>query len=398
MASPIQFTGKLVRYAAPVLVVVVAIVAARALIAAKAAPPKVTRPARVLPVEIATADPITSPPTYEAYGVVRPLRELSVRPVVGGPIVAVHPNLITGGRVLAGETLLQVDPRDYQLAVATATAALHGAQADLAIEEGSATVAKAEWKLLDGSFETTPAGRSLALREPYVAKRRAEVESAKARLDQAQLDLARVAIIAPFDAVVLSESVEVGAQVSPGSEVALIVDTSSFLVEVSLPAERTADLDFSGTVARVRLSDANPQHSRDGELLRLTGEVDPAGRMVRAQVGIVDPLEGTDPLRLGSYVRVDVPLNAIPNALSIPRAALQEGDIVWLAKDGRELAFQSVQVALRRDHDILITAGLTEGQQVITSPIAVPLPGTALRIVTEGATSTQPDAQPGADQ
>ncbi len=120
--------------------------------------------------------------------------------------------------------------------------------------------------------------------------------------------------------------------------------------------------------------------------------------MVRAQVGIVDPLEGTDPLRLGSYVRVDVPLNAIPNALSIPRAALQEGDIVWLAKDGRELAFQSVQVALRRDHDILITAGLTEGQQVITSPIAVPLPGTALRIVTEGATSTQPDAQPGADQ
>jgi hypothetical protein len=78
---------------------------------------------------------------------------------------------------------------------------------------------------------------------------------------------------------------------------------------------------------------------------------------------------------------VDVPLLASPDTLSIPRGALREGDIVWLAKDGKELSFQAVTVGLRRDHDVLISAGLEPGQRVITSPIAVPVPGTALRVI-----------------
>lgn len=381
MASPIQTAGKVLRYVAPILILVLAVLAARGLIAARKAPPKVERAARVLPVEVAIATEVTAPPTYEAYGVVRPRQELAVRPVVGGPVIEVHANMIAGGLVQKGEVLFRVDPRDYELNVATARAALAGAEANLAIEEGSAAVAKSEWELLEGAVETTQAGKSLALREPYLARQRAEVESARASLGMAELNLERTRVVAPFDAVILSESLEVGSQVSPGTEVARIVGTESFLIEVNVPAERTGALDFSGTPAGIRLSDAEGGKPRTGELLRLAGEVDPAGRMARAQVALLKPMEGSDPILLGSYVRVDVPLQATDGALSIPRSALHEGDVVWLAKDGDELAFQPVTVTLRRDDDVLISSGLVAGQQVITSPIAVPVPGTALRVL-----------------
>ncbi|MEM8712030.1 MAG: efflux RND transporter periplasmic adaptor subunit, partial [Planctomycetota bacterium] len=363
MASPTQVAGTVLRYAAPLLVIAAAVVAARALIAARKAPPKVERPARILPVIVVDAQPFSEAARLEAYGVVRPRSELSVRPVVGGPVLEVHPNMIVGGRIARGETLFKIDPRDYELAVSTAEAALAGSRADLAIEEGTAAVAKAEWELLDGAIETTDAGRSLALREPYVARRRSEVASAIARVQQAELDLARTEVKAPFDAIVLSESLEVGAQVGAGTEVARIVDTATFLVEVTVPADRAAELDFTGTAVRVSRSGGAMETSpREGELLRLTGEVDPAGRMARAQVAIDAPLggsaDGGDPLLLGSYVRVELPLQPIADALVIPRSALREGDVVWLADSDGKLEIRSVEVTLRRTGDVLVSEGL----------------------------------------
>ncbi len=401
MATPIQRAGTVLRYVAPIVVLSVAVLAAKALIDARKAPPKVERPARVLPVEVAKARLLAAPPTYEAYGVVGALRELTIRPVVGGPVVTLHPNMIEGGLVKKGEVLFGVDPRDYEFAEAAARANLLIAEADLAIEQGTAAVAASEWSLLEGTVESTSAGKSLALREPYLAKQSAVVEAAKAQLEQAKLNLERASIQAPFDAVILSESLELGAQVTAGSEVARIVATEAFLLEVNIPSERTTALDFSGTPVTIHVSDGVDAQSREGELLRLAAAVDPAGRMARAQVAVLDPMGGKSPLLLGAYVRVDVPLLASPDALSIPRSALREGDIVWLAKDGEELVFQPVQVALRRNDDVVIRAGLEPGQEVITSAIAVPVPGAALRVIEKDdqpATASKDLSNGGLDQ
>lgn len=401
MATPIQRAGTVLRYVAPIVVLSVAVLAAKALIDARKAPPKVERPARVLPVEVAKAQLLAAPPTYEAYGVVGALRELTIRPVVGGPVVTLHPNMIEGGLVKKGEVLFGVDPRDYEFAEAAARANLLIAEADLAIEQGTAAVAASEWSLLEGTVESTSAGKSLALREPYLAKQSAVVEAAKAQLEQAKLNLERASIQAPFDAVILSESLELGAQVTAGSEVASIVATEAFLLEVNIPSERTTALDFSGTPVTIHVSDGVDAQSREGELLRLAAAVDPAGRMARAQVAVLDPMGGKSPLLLGAYVRVDVPLLASPDALSIPRSALREGDIVWLAKDGEELVFQPVQVALRRNDDVVIRAGLEPGQEVITSAIAVPVPGAALRVIEKDeqpATASKDLSNGGLDQ
>ncbi len=391
MASPIKVVGVLLRWTAPVIVIAGGALVARQLIAQRQAPPKIEPPPRVLPVDVITVDQRDNPASLQVFGSVRPLRTLVLRPTVGGPIQEIHPELLEGGLIGEGETILRVDRRDYLLALDVARSNLVAAQADLDIELGSAAVAAREWKLLEGSIEVTEAGRKLALREPYLARRRSEVESARTRVAQAELDLERTEIKAPFNALVLSETAEVGGQAVVGAELARMVDRSRFAVEVSVPAERLALLQREGATARILL----PDGEREGTLERVLGEVDAEGRMTRLQVTINDPLGSTEPggppeehapaVLLGAYAEVLLPCRPIEGSISVPRAALREGDSVWIADANDELQIRQVDVVMRRPDDVLVVAGLKAGERVITSAVAVPIPGLKLAPRAEGA-------------
>ena len=265
MVSPIKVVGTLLRWTAPVVVIAGGALIAKELIDRREAPPKVDPPPRVLPVDVITVERRDNPASLQVFGTVRPLRTLVLRPTVGGPIQQIHPELLEGGRISEGETILRVDRRDYLLALDVANSNLVAAEADLDIELGNAAVAEREWKLLEGSIEVTDAGRKLALREPYLARRRSEVQSARTRVAQAQLDLERTEIKAPFDALVLSESVEVGGQAVVGAELARMVDRSRFSVEVSVPAERLDLLQPAGGQPRGSCSRTGNGRGRSSE-------------------------------------------------------------------------------------------------------------------------------------
>ena len=388
MASQIKVVGILLRWTAPIAVIACGVFVAKQLINQRQDPPRVEPAPRELPVDVITVEQRDHTASLQVFGNVRPLRTLVLRPTVGGPVQQIHPELLEGGLIRQGETILQVDPRDYALALEVAESGLVAAEADLAIELGNAAVAEREWKLLEGSIEVTEAGRKLALREPYLARRRAEVASARTRVAQAELDLERAEIKAPFDALVLSESVEVGGQAVVGAELARMVDRSRFAVEVSVPAERLSLLQGLGAVARVLL----PNGERTGTFERVLGEVDAEGRMTRLQITITDPLvpqetsgSASPIVLLGAYAEVLLPCRPVENALSVPRAAVREGDTLWIADDNDELQIRQVEILMRRPEDVLVVAGLEDGARVITSMVAVPLPGLKLSPRTRGA-------------
>lgn len=384
MASPIRIAGTLLRFAGPVLIILVGAFIARTLVAGRKAPERTAPVEARMQVEVVTVQSRSHVATLPTYGVVQPLRSQIVRPLVPGVVLEVHPSLISGGRIDAGETLFQLDQREYDLALQTAEAALLGAQADLDVELGTAAVAAKEWELLDGSVEVTPEGKRLALREPYVARRRADLDSAKARVDQARLDLERTRVQSPFDCLVLSENLEVGSQLGAGTQAASIVDRTAFLVEVNVAQSLLASIDLGGE-ASIALGEApdgdSPAPPRIGRIERLLGEVDAAGRMARLQVSVPDPLPGDGsaaPVLLGSFVEVGLPARTLENAFSVPRAAVRENDIVWIVDAENRLAMRQVEVVLRRSNDVLVAAGLVDGDRVVVSPIAVPLPGMGL--------------------
>ena len=120
-----------------------------------------------------------------------------------------------------GDVLVRIDARDIHLSIEQQRAAGARANADLALERGRKAVAEQEWQLFAGDKAQGEA--DLALRGPQLRTAEVGLKGAKSGLDQAKLQLSRTVIRAPFDALVRSNSVEVGRLVSPNQAVATLV-------------------------------------------------------------------------------------------------------------------------------------------------------------------------------
>ncbi|MGB5750354.1 MAG: hypothetical protein WBM69_25515, partial [Desulfobacterales bacterium] len=86
--------------------------------------------------------------TVRGEGTVRPLREIQLVPQVNGKVVFASPVLVDGGEFKKGDTLLRIDPLDYQLAVTLAQARVKDSESRLRVAEEEAAAAKEEWRLL----------------------------------------------------------------------------------------------------------------------------------------------------------------------------------------------------------------------------------------------------------
>ena len=132
-----------------------------------------------------------------------PAESVTLQPQVGGEIVSVSDDLEPGGLFRSGDELLRIDPRDYELAVLQRESEVAQAQSSLRLEQGQQTIAKREFEILNESMQDDD--RELVLRKPQLESVRAQLALAKAKLEQAKLDLQRSRIRAPFNAIVKSK-------------------------------------------------------------------------------------------------------------------------------------------------------------------------------------------------
>lgn len=315
-----------------------------------------------------------------ARGVVGPARSIQLLPRISGKLVETHPELEPGGVVEKGGVLARIDPDDYRIAVERAEAALTRAESGLRLEEGRAAAAKQEWELLENKEEIDAANRALALREPQMAAAKARVESAEAALRRAELNLERTRLRAPFPSVVLEESADVGQFVSPRTPLATLADRGAFWVVPSLPVEALPWISFAETDGQGSKVEVDQDGSTwTGRVLRRMPAVTSGGRMAQVLVEVPDPLEGENPLLIGSYVEAHV--REVRNGawIEIPRRALRRGDEVWVEVEGK-LEIRKVEIAWRREDTVLISTGLEDGDRVVMTNLPAPVPGLKLRL------------------
>ena len=122
---------KLLKLIVPVIVLVAGVAAAAFIVSARKAPPRQERPPMGPLVDVMEAETADVQVTVAGHGEVVPKVAIDVVPQVGGRIVSVHPSLVAGGFFRAGEPLVVIEPRDYELALATAEAQVAQAQAAL---------------------------------------------------------------------------------------------------------------------------------------------------------------------------------------------------------------------------------------------------------------------------
>ncbi|HBQ15636.1 MAG TPA: hypothetical protein DEF51_32435 [Myxococcales bacterium] len=360
-----------------------------------------------LPVRTRALTPGTQAVRVQAQGQVVAARRVVMQPELNGRVVAMNENLIPGGRLAEGDTLVRIDPRDFRAALEQQRAQLENSRVQLTQEESRRVIAEREWALLGrGSSAASDDGRALALRQPQVRSAEASLRAARSGLSQAQTQLSRTTLRAPFDALVQAESVDIGQLVGPATQVATLVGTAQFWVQVSVPLASVQRIQIPGFNAEVGSSARIYQDvgdgvrvEREGRVIRLLGDLDPVGRMARVLVEIDDPLglQREDPglpILIGAFVHVDIDAGQLDEVYEVPRENLHVGDVVHLFGEGH-LAVREVDVVWRRADTVLVR-GLEPNAELVLSPIAVPVEGTQLRRVEEPAVerpSRPPEAE-----
>lgn len=383
-----------IRILLPLAIVALGVVGARALIQMRPQAKQAPREKDPPTVEVMVAAPRTAVARVEGSGVVTPAARVVLQPQVTGRVVRQDERLAPGGRFLAGETLLEIERRDYELAVRQAQARVRQAEVEVRLEASRQRIAEKEWALVGEDLQTDR-DRELALRKPQFAAALANLESAKSALEKARLDLSRTRLVAPFNAMVVEENVDVGQTVGPQSAVATLIGTDRFWVTVSIPVEDLRALRLPGpdgepgspaTVVQV-LGDGQ-RVERRGEVLRVAGPLDPATRTARVVVGIDEPLAGDGlPLLPEAFVEVEIEGRAIDDAYVVPRRALVRGDHVWIVDGEGRLASRRLDIAWREDDSVIVTGGLSAGDKVVLTPLALPIEGMPVVVEEGGATA-----------
>ena len=372
----------------PLVVIAVGVLGAVQLI--RTGPKAQQRPPQVLAtlVETRSLACSTEPVVVDAMGTVVAAQQVVIQPQVSGTITELHPDLVPGGLIRAGEVLLKLDPEEYEVAVKQAEASLARSRAQLQ---------SAEWEIarvrgLDSRGASNKKEMDDALTAQAVAQ--ADVLAAEAALERAQLDLARTTLRAPFTGVITAETVDLGGQVTVQSQLATLVGTDAYWVQVSVPVDRLEWISIptgqgeSGSPVRIcqRLG-ARKVCAWEGEVIRLLGDLEPQGRMARLLVTIPDPLgltattesESRPRLMIGSYVEVAIEGRLLPDVVVLAREELREDDTVWLIAADAKLEIRPVEVAHRGREQVLVTAGLTPQDCLITSDLPAPVAGMNLR-------------------
>jgi RND family efflux transporter MFP subunit len=347
-----------------------------------------------------------------SQGTVMPRREIGFSPEVSGRVVWVSPKLVTGGLFARDEELARIDRGDYELALRQASADIQSAQASMTNalaqvssgeanmaqaqarimrEEAEAAAARAEWKLLGREGEPP----ALLVRDPQLREARAALASAKALMgasrarhesgkaalsaaeaarDQAEVNLERCVMLAPFDGRVKSQSIGVGQLVSRASVLAKIQPVAVAEVRLTLPVGELKHLELDGAMRggavdgpTVKLTAGGNEWI--GKIIRTEGELETATRMMAVVASVSAPYaEGKPALSFGRFVMARIEGRILEGVVVLPRVAFREGGVVYVQRAGK-LISQAVKVAWSDRTRVVIGSGLKGGERVCLSPL-----------------------------
>ena len=329
------------------------------------------------------------PVVLHSQGTVQPTRANTLVPEVPGSVTTVSTEFVVGGRFKQGDLLVQVDERDYAIALTQARANLAQAEAALQEELALGYRALADWKSLGRGGKPS----SLTLREPQLAAARASLAAAGAQVQRAELDVTRTRIVAPYAGRVLEKQVDVGQFVNRGSPVGRIhaidsVDirlplTNRQLTWLTLPSPGKRSLNAMPNV-ELLANIGGQEHRWTGKLVRTEG-VDANTQQLNVIARVQNPYaDGKPPLRVGQFVQALVAGQVLENVFVIRREALRGDDEVLVLNKNSEVFRRRVTVAWTDEQFAAISEGLEPDTVLVLTPLSVVTDGTPVRATIDG--------------
>ncbi|MFK7891142.1 MAG: efflux RND transporter periplasmic adaptor subunit [Granulosicoccus sp.] len=342
-------------------------------------------PVNTLRVEATRVKATEYPVFIKSQGFVQPTLFGTLVPEVSGKVTFLAADLVIGGSFDQGELLLQIDPRDYAIALTQATANLAQAEAQLEEQTALAERAVADWQ----SFGSGASPSALTLREPQLAAARANLDAALAQLERARLDLERTRLTAPYQGMVLDRPIDQGQFLSPGTSVARIYSTDTMDVRLPLSNRQLSHLRLPITAAYQPAVELTARVGRNdytwtGKLVHTEG-IDSSTQQMTVIARIEQPLtQQTMPLRVGQFVEAAIAGSVLSPVFVIPLSALRENREVLLIDSAQTIRRQSVVVAWSDEQVAVLESGLDEGNLLVTTPLSSIADGTPVQASIDG--------------
>ncbi len=333
----------------------------------------------------------------KGFGTAEPERRLELVPQVSGKITyTLRPAFKVGVYVKRGKTLLVIERSDYLIEYKRLKVTVASVKKQIKIAERAYKVSRVNLgrsrrlvrrRALDqGSYERSQ--QQVLDRSQRLESLRQALRVNEILMQRASLNLRRTILRAPFNARISRGDITRGTFVSMGRPVGAIESVDSVEIPVSFSLKDLRKMSRSNG-ERIPLGQI-PAYMKKlpsvlvtadgatwkGKVKRTASGLDRATRTLTLYVSVdLKKQKKAGSLLSGTFCRVKIPARKLDRAISLPRRALYEGNVVYLVKDGK-IAKRVVQVASLDSDSVIVTAGLHTGDAVIVSQLSDPIVGT----------------------
>lgn len=331
----------------------------------------------------------------ESQGKVQASQIASISAPVAGPVEWVSPAMEAGGFVSEGEPLLRLVSSDYETAKARSMAAMQQAQAE-------ATFASNELaRLVELADKRLASDAQLQGAQRTADVNAARLADAQASFRQAELDLERATIRAPFDAVIQSRDVELGQYVNRAQTVAVLLGADEVEVRVPLAIRQLGFLDvplgMRGEIDEEAAPDVTlkgfyggDEYTWAGKLVRTEAVIDPNSNTVQTIIRVRQPNAGVSPkqtaaipLPIGLYVQAHIEGRLVDDLIALPRSVIRNNNQVLVVDAENKMYYRDVDIYRLEEDRVLISGGILPGEFICTSPIQAVVNGMSVQPVRE---------------
>lgn len=352
--------------------------------------------APLAPVQAATAVREAVPRYLSGLGTVTAANTVTVRSRVDGQLMALH--FQEGQQVKAGDLLAEIDPSQFKVALA---------QAEGQLAKDKATLANARRDLAryqQLSKTNLVSRQELDAQQALVNETLGTIKADEAAVASAQLQLNWSRITAPTEGRVGLKQVDIGNQISSGDTAGIVVLTQTHPIDVlfTLPESDIATIlqaQKAGKTLTVEAWDrTNKQKLSSGTLLSLDNQIDVTTGTIKLKARFDNQ---DDALFPNQFVNARMLVDTQQDAIVIPAAALQmgnDGHFVWVLNGDNQVSKHTVTTGIQDSEKVVIAAGLSAGDRVVTDGIDRLTEGAKVEVVdahNAGGNAQQADpAQP----
>jgi membrane fusion protein, multidrug efflux system len=324
---------------------------------------KANTPPPAVPVGVATVRQRDFPVYLTGLGSVLAFNTVALKTRIDGQITQV--NFQEGQDVKVGELLIQIDPKPYDVALATA-------QANLQRDEAQLRYAQTQFERQKALYAGgVIAKQDLDTQEASLGQYEGTIAADKAAIDNAKLNLFYTRITSPINGRIGLRQVDIGnyVQASSTSPMVIITQMHPIAIDFTLPEDQLQ-------AVRQRMKEGTltvDVYSRDdqtklsaGKLLTIDNQIDQTTGTAKLKAVFENPDNNLWP---NQFVNVHLLLETKKDAITIPVSAVQrgpQGTFTYLVDTNDTVQLRPIEVSLTQGSAAVIKSGLQPGERVVT--------------------------------